>query len=276
MHSIWAYYRYLLRRNLLSWRMVSVLLLTVLSMDAFLAGLREYCYDTGVMLSQWGFALLWTNKYVVLSFLLIYIYAVSNLPLDRERERYSIARMGGSRWVVAQGVYLASFGWIYAVLLMLLQNLFLLPVLEWSGGWGKGWSALADSSVIPGYDIYVSVPYQVISNYTPLEANVLVLGILGFLLGMFGMLIFWQNFYSRFAGAGAGSFLIFWGLTAVRIKKMLPYSPVNWIQLRFHYSILNPDWPKPGYIVSVLLLLTLFALFMARSRVERTQENNRR
>ena len=158
MCSIWGYYRHLFRRHLLSGRMLSVLLLTALTMDAFLAGLRSYCHDMGIRVSQWGFALLWTNKYVVLSFLLIYIYAVSNFPLDREQERYSIARIGTSQWAVAQGLYLVSFGWLYTVLLAVLQNLLLCGVLEWSGRWGKGWGALSDISAAAGADIYVKAP----------------------------------------------------------------------------------------------------------------------
>lgn len=275
MYSIWGYYRHLFRRNLLSWRMLSVLLLTALTMDAFLTSLRSYCHDTGVRLSQWGFALLWTNKYVLLCFLLIYVYAVSNFPLDRERERYSIARMGASPWAVAQGLYLISFGWIYAAVLLALQNLFLCGVTKWSSGWGKGWSSLSGSSIASGYDIYVTVPYQVISNYEPLEANLLVLIILGLLLGMLGMLVMWLNFYSRAAGAVGGSVIVFLELAATQIKSLFPYSPANWVQLEYHYSLLEPGRPKPGYIVAMLLLLTLFELLMARHRVQRTQENNR-
>lgn len=275
MYSIWGYYRHLLHRNLVSWRMLSVLILTVLTMDAFLTGLRKYCLDLDVRLSQWGFAFLWTNKYVVLSFLLIYIFAVSNLPLDRERERYSIARIGVSRWAVAQGLYLISFGWIYAVFLLVIQNLLLCRVAQWSANWGRGWIMLS-GGVAAGYDIYVTVPYLVLSNYEPLEANALAFIILGLLLGMMGMLVFWLNFYFRAAGAAAGSFIIFLGLAAVRFRSLIPYSPTNWIQLEKHYNILNPEQPKPGYMITMLLLLTLFELLMARRRVECTQENNRR
>lgn len=274
MCSIWGYYRHLFRRHLLSGRMLSVLVLTALTMDAFLVSLRSYCYDTGARVSQWGFALLWTNKYVVLSFLLIYVYAVSNFPLDRVRERYSIARMGIARWAVAQGLYLVSFGWLYTVLLVVLQNLLLCGVMEWSGSWGKGWGALSDISAAVGVDIYIKAPYRILANYAPLEANFLVFIIMGLLLGMLGGLVFWLNLYSRAAGAAAGSFMIFLGVAAVRMKRLLPYSPANWIQLEYHYSMLEPGQPKPGYIVAILLLLTFFGLVMARRRVERTQENN--
>lgn len=274
MYSVWGYYRHLFRRNLLSWRMLSVALLTVLTMDVFLAGLRGYCHDAGVRLSQWGFAFLWTNKYVVLSFLLIYIFAVSNFPMDRERERYSIARMGVSRWVAAQGLYLITFGWIYTVLLLALQGLLLGGVTEWAGGWGKGWAMVSEG--VEGYDLYVSVPYQVLSNYAPLDANLLVTVILGLLLGMLAVLVLWMNLYFRAAGAIAGGAVAFLALAADKLGKLLQYSPASWIQLGHHYNVLKPWQPKPGYIVAMLVLLTALELLMARRRVERTQENNRR
>lgn len=275
MYSVWGYYQHLFRRNLLSWRMLSVLLLTALTMDAFLAGLRDYCHDMGIRLSQWGFAFLWSNKYVALSFLLIYIFAVSNFPMDRERERYSIARMGVSRWVAAQGLYLVTFGWLYALLLLALQGLLLCGVTEWGGSWGSGWALLSKGSA-DGYTIYVSVSDLVISNYTPLEANLLVTVTLGLLLGMLAMLVFWMNLYSRAAGPAAGGAVVFLGLAAVRIPVLRQYSPVNWIQLKYHYNLMEPWQPKPDYIVAMLVLLILLALLMAKRRVERTQENNRR
>ena len=274
MYSVWGYYRHLFRRSLLSWRMLSVALLTILTMDVFLAGLRDYCHDAGVRLSQWGFAFLWINKYVVLSFLLIYIFAVSNFPLDRERERYSIARMGVSRWVAAQGLYLITFGWIYTALLLVLQGMLLSGVTQWADGWGEGWAMV--SGGVGGYDMYVSVPYQVLSNYAPLEANLLVTVILGLLLGMLAILVLWMNLYFRAAGAIAGGAVIFLGLAADKLGGLLQYSPTSWIQLGYHYNVMKPWQPKPGYIVTLLVLLTVLELIMAKLRVEHTQENNRR
>ncbi len=276
MSKLLIYCKYLSRRILLSWRMLTVIIVTVLTMDTFLAPIRSYCMDTGQIMSQWGFALIWNNKYVGLCFLLIYIFAISNFPESRERERYSIARIGTSNWVGAQALFLIFFGWIYAGFLYIIQNILLFGVLEWSNEWGSGWRYLVNGDITAYYDIYITVPRKVISNFSPLQANILVFLILGLLLGMIGMLIMWLNFYFKSAGTLAASAIVFMSLAAQRYIHLYRYSPANWIQLENHYSIVNTERPKQGYIILMLILLTAMFFMMARNRANYTQENNRR
>ncbi len=276
MSVILKFYANVTRRSLLSWRMFSAVLLTVMTMDCFLMSIRKYCVSQGVKMTQWGFALIWNNKYVGLCFLLIFIYAVSNFPLDREKERYYIARLGVSKWIAAQGLYVLSFGWLYTAFLFALENLLLLPVLEWSSEWGNGWIALSDTNIVLKYELYISTSRSVLSNYTPGMANLLVFLNMGFLLGMLGSLVLWLNAYSRMAGPIAASAVVFLGLAAAKNPSLYRYSPTTFIQLNNQYSSVNPDYPTESYIIMMLLLLTVLCLALAFMRVRETQENNRR
>lgn len=277
MNSIVHYYCYLLRKHLISWRMLAVLAATLLTMDFFIHSIRDYCHVMEVRMSPWGFALLWNNKYIVLCFMLIFIFASAIFPEDRAGDRYIISRIGISKWTLGQALYLITLGWLYTFLVYLCLNLLLWNVMEFIPDWGPGWSMLSNDNVISSFHLYTTVPYLVISNYHPLSANLLILLIMGLLLGMMGMLMFWLNFYSKIAGPIITSAIVFLDM-AVNFKNLnlLRYSPVSWLRLDMHYGITKPEYPTVTYIISMLILLTALFAVLAGMTANQTQENGRR
>lgn len=276
MSSIRRYYFCLLRKHLISWRMLAVVVISVLTMDTFMMPIRNYCNKMEIKMSPWGFALIWDNKYIGLCFLLIYIFAAAIFPGDRIQERYIIARIGVSKWRVGQAMYLVTLGWLYTFFLYVCQNILLWNVMEFISEWGLGWGTLSNSNVILEYNIYTTVPYLVISNYHPVYANMLVVIIMGLLLGMLGMLMFWLNFYSKIMGSVIASAVIFLGMAASRNTALLMYSPTSWIRLDGHYRITNTEQPTVIYIIGMLILLTLLFFILAGMTANQTQENGRR
>ena len=276
MSSIWCYYCYLLRRHILSWRMLAISIITLITMDTFLAPVRTYCRCMEIKVSQWGFALIWNNKYVGLCFVLIYIFASAIFPGNREKERYIISRMGLSNWVTGQALYLITFSWIYTFFMYICLNLLLSDVMEFIPHWGLGWGTLSNNSVVNEFNIFTTVPYLVISNYNPATANILVVIIMGLLLGMLGILMIWLNFYSKIAGPVITSSIVFLGMAASKNASLQKYSPVSWIRLDGHYKITDVDQPTVTYIMGMLILLTLLFLILAKVTANQTQENGRR
>lgn len=276
MNSVGHYYFHLLRRHLISWRMLAVLVVTVLTTDAFMMPVREYCQKTELKMSPWGFAIFWNNKYIVLCFLLIFAFAAAIFPEDRAKERYIISRIGVSKWVSGQALFLITFSWVYTLVMYLCLNGLLLNVMEFTPNWGQGWGTLTNSDVIAAYDIYITVPYLVISNYDPVYANLLVVFIMGLLLGMMSMLMLWLNFYSKIIGPLILSAVIFLDMAAKKNAQLIKYSPVSWLRLDMHYRITKTDQPTVGYIVMMLLLLTLLFLLLAKVTANQTQENGKR
>lgn len=276
MNSVRKYYGYLLKTQLISWRMLAVAITTVLTMDTFLADVRKYCHAVNTTMSQWGFAVIWNNKYVGLCFLLIYVFAIAVFPRDREKERYIVSRLGISKWILGQGLYIVTFGWLYTFFLCIILNVLLANVMQVESVWGKGWAALSNSDVTIKYQILISTDKLVISNYEPLYANLLVIAITGLLSGMLGMLVFCFNFYSKMAGALAASAVIFLSLAARKNSKYYRFSPVSWIQLDNHYRTTEAFLPTVEYMVGMLILLTLLFWLLAKIYASRTQENNRR
>lgn len=276
MTSIMRYYCYLLRRHLVSWRIFAVLIVTLLTMDAFFMPIRSYCQNLEIKMSQWGFALLWNNKYISLCFILIFVFASAIFPENKARDRYVITRIGVSKWTLGQALYLITFGWLYTLVICLCMNLLLINVIEFSPDWGLGWGTLINDNVIAEFNIYTTVPYLIISNYTPLYANILVIFIMGLLLGMLSMLMLCLNFYSKIAGPVVTSAIVFLDMAANKNTRLLKYSPVSWIRLDSHYKIMNTDQPTVIYIIGMLSLLTLLFLMLAKITANRTQENGRR
>ncbi len=276
MNSVFRYYRYIFKKHIFSWRMLATVILSILTMDAFMSTVRNYSEKIGEKMSQWGFALIWNNKYVGLCFVLIFIFAASAFPEERINERYMISRMGVSNWIRGQALYIFTFGWLYTFFLYFIQNLLLWNVLSFGKEWGTGWATLSNDVVSSHYNVLTPTPYLVIANYEPARANLLVVLIMGLLFGMMGMLIFWLNFYSRIMGVLASSALVFLSLTAIRNVNLPRYSPVSWINLTSHYSIIETNRPTVEYIFGMLLLFTVLFFLMAKFRANNTQENNRR
>lgn len=276
MSNIRKYYFHLLRRNLFSWRMLSVLIITVLTMDSFLSGIQAYCRGQNIKMSQWGFALLWNNKYLTLCFLLIYLYAIANMPESRSRERYAVSRIGVSKWITAQSLYLITFGWLYTAVLSVLPNILLWKEISMMENWGKGWATLANVNMISHYGMYVKVSHYTISNKNPLQANCEIFLILGLLLGCVGLISFVWNFYSKIISSLALSFLVLLSFAAEKNTALYRFSPVSWVDLDNHYSVLRTNFPRIGYMISMLLGITLLCYFIAKYKVGQTQENNRR
>lgn len=276
MGSVITYYKYLLKKNLLSWRMLSVVIVTMLVLDSFFATVRTFCESTDLKVSQWGFAIMWNNKYLVLCFFLIFIYAIANFPKDRSKERYMIARMGVSKWIYGQVLYIHTFGWIYVFFILVMQNLLLCPVMEWSDKWGSGWAALTDSNMILDNYVLVTVSKTILSNYSPIYATILVIMIMGILLGMLGTLILYLNLYSKVLGTLVASALVFLSLATKMNAELFRYSVINWIQLDCHYTQTHNTYPTLNYIFLVLVMLSVLLVVLAKIRVNGTQENNRR
>lgn len=277
MNSVWHYYCHLLRKHLISWRMFAVLTATILTMDVFIVPIRTYCRMLDVKMSQWGFALLWNNKYIGLCFILIFIFASAIFPEDRAKDRYIIARIGTSKWVSAQALYLITFGWIYTFIIYSSLNLLLLNVMEFIPDWGLGWGTYTNDDIIFKFNIYTTVSYFVISNYDPLYANMLVVIIMGLLLGMMGMLMFWLNCYSKVAGPIITSAVLLLDMAVKKnVRILLRYSPASWLRPEMHYRITDTEQPTVTYIIGMLILLTLLFLALAKATIEQTQENGRK
>lgn len=276
MNSVWHYYCYLLRRHLISWRMFAVLTATVLAMDFFIVPIRTYCRAMDVKMSQWGFALIWNSKYVVLCFILIFIFAAAIFPEDRAKDRYIIARIGTSKWAFAQAMYVVTFGWIYMFILYASLNVLLLNIMEFIPDWGLGWGTFTNADIILKYDLYITVSNLVVSNFDPLYANILVAVIMGLFLGMMGMLMFWLNCYSKIVGPIVTSAVLLLDMAVKRGVKILKYSPASWLRLNMHYSINKADQPTLTYVIGMLILLTLLFFALAKTTIDQTQENGRK
>ena len=276
MNKVGKFYFYLLRQNLFSWKVLAAVIVTVLTMDTFLAPIRAFSHDSGIKLSQWGFPLIWNSKYVVLCFLLIFDFVISSFPEERMKQCYIIARIGISNWVTGQFLYILTFAWLWTGFLFITEKFLLLKVTTQEQSWGSAWTLLSGQEIRNMYGIIPDIPYLVISNHYPEEATFLVVIILGLLLGMLGTMIFCLNFYSRIAGPLAASILIFLNVTVSRRTVLARMSPASWIQMQYHYRITNTKLPTVDYIIEMLFLLTALFYIIAKIRANMTQENNRR
>ncbi len=244
------------------------MLITVLTMETFLEPVRAYSRHMGLTMSQWGFPLIWGNKYVGLCFLLIFIFAVAVLPENTNRDQYVIGRIGIENWLKGQFLWLITFAILYSFFLAIIQNILLIGVLKPEKKWGKGWGTLVSTDVCSHFGIQLNIPSVMLNNESPGKALLWEIVILALLLIMIGSLIIWLNLHSRVLGILVPSALIFWSIAISRFPdKMYCFSPVNWIQLNKHCQLMAADYPGKPYIVCMLILLTVFFFMMAKLRI---------
>ncbi len=243
-------------------------------MDSFTQSIRTLYVDAGMKLSPFSFVHLWNNKYIVLCFMLLFIYSVANYPRDRIKERYIIGRIGVKKWAYGQMLYLGTFSWIYLIFLFVVNTLFMLPCTVWKSSWGNEWSYLLNSDFVIEHNVMIYPTQNILLNYKPIDALLLIFVIGGSIFTMISFLIITMNLYHKMLGSFLATGLVFLSVTMGSVPSMIRFSPVSWWNLDSHYRISNQVLPKVEYMFLVMGLLVLLFINVLKIRVLQTQEDH--
>lgn len=271
-----GYFRYIEHKHLLSWKMLAIVVVSALSMDSFLAELRRYCLQEGEQLSPWGMPLIWNKQYVSVIFLLIFLFAIADFPLDRSKEKYVISRIGTTRWIWIQQMYLIVFSFLYEMLLFILQFILLLPVTTWTMEWGSGWERLTNEQMRMKYTMILTIPKERIYNRDVIKTNVCYLLLLFLILVFMAELVLWLNMYHKLVSALLAAMLAIIPLSGKLSGRIFFFIPTTWMQQKAQYSVYQTNQPTLEYMYLCLGLAIVLLILFGMERCSRTQENNRR
>lgn len=271
-----GYFRYIGHKHLHSWRMLAIVVVSALSMDSFLAELRRYCLQEGEQLSPWGMPLIWNKQYVSVIFLLIFLFAIADFPLDRSKEKYVISRIGTTRWIWIQQIYLIVFSFLYEMLLFILQFILLLPVTTWTMEWGRGWERLTNEQMRMKYTMILTIPKERIYNQDVIKTNACYLLLLFLILVFMAELVLWLNMYHKLVSALLAAMLAIIPLSGKLSGRIFFFIPTTWMQQKAQYSVYQTNQPTLEYMYLCLGLAIVLLILFSMERCSRTQENNRR
>lgn len=271
-----GYFRYIGNKHLVSWKMLAIVVVSALSMDSFLAELRRYCLQEGEQLSPWGMPLIWDKQYVSVIFLLIFLFAIADFPLDRSKEKYVISRIGTTRWIWIQQIYLIVFSFLYVMMLLVLQFILLLPVTTWTMEWGRGWERLTNEQMRMKYTMILTIPKERIYNQDVIKTNVCYLLLLFLILVFMAELVLWLNMYHKLVSALLAAMLAIIPLSGKLSGRILFFIPTTWMQQKVQYSVYQTNQPTLEYMYLCLGLAVVLLILFGMERCSRTQENNRR
>lgn len=271
-----GYFRYIGHKHLFSWKMLAIVVVSALSMDSFLAELRRYCLQEGEQLSPWGMPLIWDKQYVSVIFLLIFLFAIADFPLDRSKEKYVISRIGTTRWIWIQQMYLIVFSFLYEMLLFILQFILLLPVTTWTMEWGSGWERLTNEQMRMKYTMILTIPKERIYNRDVIKTNACYLLLLFLILVFMAELVLWLNMYHKLVSALLVAMLAIIPLSGKLSGRIFFFIPTTWMQQKVQYSVYQTNQPTLEYMYLCLGVGIVLLILFGMERCSRTQENNRR
>lgn len=147
--------------------------------------------ETGI--TPWMLPFLCSDLYAGLYILLGFVLLFCDAPFVDRHQPYAIIRIGKSRWMAGQLLYIVMASFIYTLSIQMMAFISLFPVLSLEMDWG---TFLYTISQIPIEEVnpLIKIGYDVIVKYTPLNATLLSFlliwleGILiGFLLFAFNL-----------------------------------------------------------------------------------------
>ena len=101
-------------------------------------------------------------------------------PFWSEDQIIVLVRVGRSGWFLGQIYYVLFASFVYLVGVLIISILVLAPNLQFANTWGSLWNTIAQTDAAMEFNMNLTVPYYIISRYSPLEAMI-VQFILGFL-----------------------------------------------------------------------------------------------
>ena len=232
--------------------------------------IRTMIQATGVHATPYLFPFLFADSYMEFFILTGCAILFVEAPFWSENQISVFVRVGRSAWFLGQiyYIFLASFFYLAGVLGI---SIFILaPDLQFTNTWGILWNTIAQTDAAIAFDMNLTVPYYIISRYSPLEAMI-VQFFLGFLVIAFiGFLFFLLNLnLGRKTGVVIVSIMI---LFTIRISSFPEWifwvCPTAWANLNWMHQEVDRISPTlyQGSMLLVLINAILICLIFITGR----------
>lgn len=259
-----------LKKNFISIRFYTVLLVAAIFSGQQIYGIRKYAAGQGLGVSCWFYPFLFSMSMCVLFLYFGLVLLFCNAPFVDGQQMFVILRSGKKIWFRGQIFYiiLSSIG--YFTYIFILSIVMYLPHLGITGEWGTVlWEFVRNPGITDG--LIPAINVRTLSMFSPMKACLLI-WLLNVLVGCFlGFLIFYINLYKNrtYGSAIALMVVLISNLEKVGgnfMDKIVYISPVSWTDLHIYARKQSPIslFYTIGVLLAVNIILAL--LIMRRSK----------
>lgn len=241
-----------------STKLFVIVLLQFFMVCVFLLPLREFSTMVNYPVSPWIIPFLYSDLYFEIFFMSAVIYYYSNVPFMQYSEMYKIIRTGRRKWAIQKiiGIIFSAIG--LSIIEVLLSVIPLIGQMKIESGWGKVIHTLAMTDAAQQYGISLHVANKVLSEYSPLEAMLLIILISILVISFIGLLMFMISLFSnRLIAMFFATFFIILPIVEMNMESMYKWiiyiSPVSWMNMGLIGTRHVGELPTLSYIITTLL-----------------------
>lgn len=224
-----------------------------------LSGVLEYSAEVGIRCAPWIYPHFFSmpTMWVVYGFLTIALF--SDAPFRSSFSDFMQIRMGKRIWLLGQCLFVFEASFFYSMVYFLLTIVMVLPRIIVINKWGKLIETFVYSSEASEYLLGTYFMKSILEKYSPIEATLLEILIVGLVSCFLGMLILaCRILFGGNTGSAVAGFFVFLSYFCVYIgsmvfgNKIYKFSPVSWINIAAFSG--KGGYPDLLYGVSFLLL----------------------
>lgn len=246
-------------------RILFCLILLFIILDYFLAGMRDFCSETGYQVTMWGTLVLIINDPNCSCLLtMLFAFIICDLPGRDKAEPYIYQRCGTRAWIIGKIITVVLISLLYLMAITGCLLIVLNKHLTFHLVWDKILKTLARTNAAEGFDINLYVSSKIIGKYTVGSALILSYGLYFFLLLFLG---WWALVLNLWSEKAVGNIVIV-GLALLSRElgglimsyAFLKFSPCSWASLNAIGDGIVDIRPTIAYSISALSIGCVFAL----------------
>lgn len=232
-----------------------------------LSGIYSYALNVGYGVSPWVFPHIMIHSTAMPVYACFAILLFCDAPFIDRHMPFLMMRTGRNSWLLGQLLYIVMASLLYTFVNYLITVVTFLPIMDFTGDWGKVLRTLAanpSAAYEKGIHSTTVISGSIVSSFSAIDATLISLGMF-FLVTLFtGILIFCLNLAAgKFTGvitAGILAFIsyfcIFIGMMTIGLK-IYYFSPFSWASMQFIDWTGSGDAPSFAYAAIFLLAASL-------------------
>lgn len=223
--------------------------------------------------SMWTLPFLFQNVYMQFIYGISVVYFFSTVPFFQQSQMYAILRQGRTEWMICKCFRIILSSVALVITELLCSIIVLVPDIELTQDWGKVLYSLSMTTAVDEYRIKIPIPYEMINNYSAIEAMLLLIFLLFEVTLMMGFVMFTVSIIlSRIAAVITGTVIAIFSVIVANIyyqlKEITFFSPFSWLDILLLDGTRGRIHPYLWQIVSIVLVVIISCTFVLYKKVK--------
>ena len=207
--------------------------------------------------NPWLMPFIMSDDYMILILFICAVILFCDAPFIDEQQPYIIIRSNKSCWAVGQILYIILACLVFSLFVFVSICVNLIGRFGFSTEWGKIIGTLAQTDAGIQFESYILFDYQIMVNFSAVQATLLTILLVWAVSAFLGLLIFLINTHlnSIIGPVIAFAFVLAeYLLPIIRVDILYYFSPVSWVNLKYIDIKGISFYPNLAYIFTALCL----------------------